>query len=141
MKLEVALEIIEEQMKYVLSVGKWFDDEEDEDGDYHQVLNSHDKHGDNVSEYCVISDYALAEADCPYDKSKLFVFEEDQAGGEGCGDEYTYVFKIIHPEHGTGYIRYSGYYDSWSGTNWDSNEPTMVEPREVVVTQYFPVAA
>lgn len=38
--------------------------------------------------------------------------------GNGLGDEFYYIYKIDHPEHGVGYYRVLGHYDSWEGQYW-----------------------
>lgn len=56
-----------------------------------------------------------------------------EGGNEGEGD---YVERVHHYlDHGV-YIRFTGFYSSDNGTEWE-REAEEVEPREVVVTQYF----
>jgi len=68
-----------------------------------------------------------------------------EGGGEGEGESVDRVFAIAPPgllvkegkvDGALAYVRITGYYTSEEGTEWDSSwEP--VEPRAVVVTQYF----
>lgn len=58
---------------------------------------------------------------------------EDSYGGEGKGDEYWYVFKIvIKKTNEVKYVKFEGFYDSWNGVSWD-DFPIFVEPREKVI--------
>lgn len=131
MKLETALEIIKEQTAYVLSKCDWLEKPIEE---AIEELNL-EENGDNVSEYCdedTIDSYNL-------DRSKLYVSQVDQFGGEGEGESYWFVFKINHPEHGEALVRYSGYYDSWNGTDWDGCEPELVESYKYTKIGYRPI--
>lgn len=118
MNLELAKSIIVEEVKkskYALS----FLEDDGEDLDVIDWCN-----GENLSE--AISSYS-------YDGN--VIIEVDREGGEGEGEYYHIVFKIDHPEHGVGYIKVVGYYDSWNGTEW-YNQPTMCHPVEVTVIEY-----
>lgn len=136
MKLEVARKIIQEQADYLSSMGVQFDyddyvDEEDIER-YWQDTNN----GDSISYNVVDIEFALD--DYPnIDRDKLYVTQVDNVGGEGCGEEYYVIFKISHPVHGVGYIKYQGSYSSWSGTDW--HEPNMVKSKEVMVIQWVDV--
>lgn len=58
---------------------------------------------------------------------------EDSYGGEGKGDEYWYVFKIVIKRlNEVKYVKFDGFYDSWNGTDW-SVFPIFVEPKEKVI--------
>lgn len=61
---------------------------------------------------------------------------DSEGGGEGEGSHVHRVFAIN--EHGNviSYIRVTGYYESYCGTEYN-DDWTFVEPREVKVTQYF----
>jgi hypothetical protein len=63
------------------------------------------------------------------------VFSE--GGGEGEGEHVEVIFEFKLGKD-VAYLRTTGFYESYNGTEW-SGVWTEVEPREVVVTQYFPV--
>lgn len=134
MKLETALEIIKEQAKYILEKSDWLDGKPVE-----EFIEEHnlEQNGDNVETYCIAGAWQIKEYNL--DQTKLYITQVDQFGGEGEGDQYWYVFKINHPEHGEALIQYSGYYDSWNGTNWDGCEPNLVEAYEYTKVGYRPV--
>ncbi len=58
-------------------------------------------------------------------------------GGEGEGEEVDWVYKI-KVEGQDFFLRATGSYYSHDGTYW-SGEFEFVEPREVLVTQYFTI--
>lgn len=120
MELSIALQIIKEQSEY-LKVLDWYTSGE-----------NLDKDGDVVSEI-ILSEFQIKKYNL--DPTKLYLTEVEQFGGEGQGDTCYYVFKIEHPEHGIGYIKYFGNYDSWSGSEWD-NDAIMVEPIEKTIVVY-----
>lgn len=60
---------------------------------------------------------------------------ESIGGGEGGGECAEHVIKLEHPEHGTFYIRNSGYYYSYAGVEMDANY-REVFPRQVLRTEY-----
>jgi hypothetical protein len=79
--------------------------------------------GFNVEEIA----YKENENNLPY-----ILEQEDQHGGEGEGDDYWFIFSIAKedaPEDKT-YIKFSGFYDSWNGTEWDEGF-SIVKPVEV----------
>jgi hypothetical protein len=51
--------------------------------------------------------------------------------------EKSKVFKIETSDAGILYVKFTGYYNSWDGTNW--NDAEFVEPKEVYVTQFVKV--
>lgn len=57
---------------------------------------------------------------------------EESWGGEGQGDSIGNVFRL-----GDEYVRVTGYYTSYDGSNWEDAEPESVVPKEVTVTKYF----
>ena len=60
--------------------------------------------------------------------------EIDQHGGEGEGSEYWLVSRIFNKKTEEVYfIQFSGYYDSWNGTDWSENYWTVVEPKEKTI--------
>ena len=58
----------------------------------------------------------------------------DQHGGEGEGDGYWFVYKLTTSEGDVGYIRFSGWHNSWEGVEFHT--VSMVEPEERMVTFY-----
>ena len=60
---------------------------------------------------------------------------EDSFGGEGQGDEMWAVYAIKKENLKEIYVRVSGYYDSWNGTEWNG-ELEVVEPKNVTVVQW-----
>ena len=61
----------------------------------------------------------------------------DKIGGnEGGGDQVDWVFEFIENGISLGFLRFTGFYDSYNGTEWNE---TIVEvlPRQVTVTKYF----
>lgn len=61
---------------------------------------------------------------------------QDSYGGEGLGEEYWSVYSFTKDDT-TVYIKFDGWYQSYNGSEYQ--EWFFVEPKEVVVTQYFPV--
>jgi hypothetical protein len=88
--------------------------------------------------------HSLCESD--YDQEDIpggFSFESvyEEGGYEGGGEHAEHVFKVTNPALDgfvPFYFRTVGFYSSYNGTDWNDSF-TIVEPREVVVTQYFPV--
>lgn len=65
-------------------------------------------------------------------------FEAD-GGWEGDWAEMWQVFKVEDKKaKEIFYVRYTGQYSSWDSNYWE-DYPTLVEPRQVVVTQYFKI--
>lgn len=67
----------------------------------------------------------------------LTLVDEDSYGGEGKGEEYWHVYSITNGTE-TVYVKFDGYYASYSGSEFQ--EWFFVEPKEVTVTQYFRVS-
>lgn len=62
-----------------------------------------------------------------------------EGGHEGDGEHVERVMAIHQLGNGIlGYIRVTGFYQSYNGTEYN-DDWTLVEPREVVVTQYFDI--
>lgn len=56
----------------------------------------------------------------------------EEVGGEGKGDHRHIVFKILADEKF--YIKFTGHYDSWNGTEWNNEfKITVPEERKVIV--------
>ena len=69
----------------------------------------------------------------------------EEVGGEDCGSEYFWVFKISKTEYNNHiqepittvqYIKLEGIYDSWAGTEWGHYKPRFVTPVEKIVIAY-----
>lgn len=64
------------------------------------------------------------------------IIQEAQRGGEGQGDEYYIVLSIQDNDTKDKiYVRFSGYYDSWNGTEWDEGFD-LVSPVTVKVIEW-----
>lgn len=61
----------------------------------------------------------------------------DRYGGEGQGDTYYSIFKFTFENNEEIYIKYEGWYASYSGAEYQ--ESYIVEPVQVMVTQYVRV--
>jgi hypothetical protein len=137
MELKTALEIIIEQAKYVDSItgstSDYVDSTEYEKDPIKAYEYLYSENGDAVVE-SIPGNYQLEK--WKFDQEKLHVSLQESYGGEGKGDEYWYVFKIKHPVHGEGFIRYVGYYDSWNGTEWEGTPARMVKPVQKTITVY-----
>lgn len=63
--------------------------------------------------------------------------EVDEYGGEGQGEEYWLVSRVLDKRTGeVFFIRFDGYYTSWDGTDWSENYWSIVKPIEVKVVQW-----
>ena len=60
----------------------------------------------------------------------------DKHGGEGEGEDYWSVYKFTHGTDSV-YVKFSGSYQSYSGSDYD--EWFFVVPKAVEVTQFFRV--
>lgn len=61
----------------------------------------------------------------------------DSYGGEGKGEEYWYVAKLIDKESDEEFfIKMDGYYQSYEGTSWDSATVNLVKPYEKTVKSW-----
>ena len=75
------------------------------------------------------------------DLSTEFIINEvDHYGGEGRGDNYYDVFKIqrIQDEDDFVFIKISGYYSSYNGTEYESFDDAVskVQPKEKTIIVY-----
>lgn len=61
---------------------------------------------------------------------------DSEGGGEGEGDHAEIVFAVLKDEEVITYFRITGFYSSYSGTEWNE-EVEEVAPREVLVTKWF----
>lgn len=61
---------------------------------------------------------------------------EERHGGEGEGDSYWTVYSFADDTDKV-YVQFDGYYSSYGGSEYE--EWFFVEPREVMVTQYFKI--
>lgn len=63
--------------------------------------------------------------------------EIDRYGGEGQGEEYWTVSRILDKKTGeVFFIRFDGYYSSWEGSDFSNNDWNIVVPKEVKVVQW-----
>ena len=62
----------------------------------------------------------------------------DQVGGyEGGGETVNWVFEFTENGTSIGFLQFTGFYGSYTGTEWDETI-TEVFSRKVEVIQYFP---
>jgi hypothetical protein len=59
---------------------------------------------------------------------------DEEGDNEGDGTYTQVVFKVTDGDD-SALLGYTGYYDSWNGTQWDLT-PNLVEAYEVVVVKY-----
>jgi hypothetical protein len=99
-----------------------------------------------VSEQLDLDSYDLAELDFEHQdgvtidgQTAFFRMAHSEGGGEGQGE---HVERVIGVKVGSDevFLRTTGFYESYSGTDW-SGDWELVEPREVMVVKYFPVKA
>lgn len=64
---------------------------------------------------------------------------DSEGGHEGGGDYAERVFAFKCNENVVAHVRGTGFYSSYEGTEWDSNDLTFVNPREVMVIRYFAI--
>lgn len=62
------------------------------------------------------------------------VYFVDSYGGEGQGDQYWYVFKLIYTDGAERFFKVDGYYASYSGGYYD--EMYEVFPKQVLRTEW-----
>lgn len=61
-----------------------------------------------------------------------------EGGGEGQGDYVERVWEVRHGSTTLSFIRVTGYYESYAGTEYN-DDWSLVVPREVVHIKYFSV--
>lgn len=61
-----------------------------------------------------------------------------EGGNEGGGEHVERVFAINRGSETISHMRVTGYYQSYAGTEYN-DDWILVQPREVVVTQYFDI--
>lgn len=64
----------------------------------------------------------------------MFQHIYEEGGGEGGGEDVEWVFRYKHH-----FIKVNFDYMSYEGHSFDYMTAELCEPREVVVTQYFPI--
>lgn len=63
--------------------------------------------------------------------------EVDEYGGEGQGEERWNVSKVIDKRtNEVFFLQFSGFYNSWEGTDWSENDWSIVKPTIVEVIQW-----
>lgn len=126
MNLELARQIMQEQIDYLATIEYPYSQED---------FEVDTQNGNTAEDVLCIGSYWIKEHNL--DTTKLYFSPEDQEGGEDCGSYYHIILKIDHPVHGVGYIKYVGCYDSWNDTEW-YNDPVMVTPvkKMVEVTEW-----
>lgn len=66
---------------------------------------------------------------------KTGVTQVEEWGGEDEGSSIGYTVKF-DVDGETIYLKITGYYDSWNGTDWDDGTVRLVKPVERMVTFY-----
>lgn len=66
----------------------------------------------------------------------LYIEEVDMEGGAHDGQDLEVIFAVCKGEEVIVNFRLTGYYSSYEGNEWN-NSIELVEPREVLVTQWF----
>lgn len=61
----------------------------------------------------------------------------EQYGGEGCGDEYWFVFSVDKDGVAESFWKIPGWYQSYHGGEFEFSNVFEVESREVVVKKWF----
>ena len=59
-----------------------------------------------------------------------------EGGGEGEGETVDWVYQVVI-EGQEFFVNFNGSYYSYDGIYWDNDAVYFVEPKEVLVTQYF----
>lgn len=84
------------------------------------------------------------EDEVKFDEDKYDIEVVHSVGGyEGGGEDIVRVIHLVDKKNNKeAYIQYEGWYASYHGTEFECgiNDFTIVEPKEVVVTQYFGVS-
>ena len=89
---------------------------------------------DEAGEHLSVFDYSGSpEAINGFELKEVY----SEGGYEGGGEHAEVVVGIFHGNEALAYIRFTGFYNSYEGTEWDTSSVERVYPREVVVTQYF----
>jgi hypothetical protein len=82
------------------------------------------------------SEYAVECRDYENDNYKV-QSEVDSYGGEGQGEEYWTISRILDKRtEEVFFIKFDGYYDSWEGSDFSNNDWNIVEPKVVKVIQW-----
>lgn len=76
----------------------------------------------------------LADFDTALKEKGIKYNHVDNYGGEGMGEEYWSVYSFNN-DNELVYVKFDGYYASYNGA--DFSRWFFVEPKEVVVTQWF----
>lgn len=81
--------------------------------------------------------YDIADNYFENDNPNLDVKFEDSYGGEGQGDQYWSVYKVINRSNSNDFrlIKFDGYYSSYNGHEW--SDYFFVTPTQVTVTKYI----
>lgn len=83
-----------------------------------------------------------SSCDLPYMNNENENFEiqkiVDSYGGEGLGEEYWTISRVIDKNTGeVFFIKFDAYYNSWNGEDWSENDWSIVKPTEVKVMQWL----
>ena len=123
MKLDIAKKIITDEANRMLKEGVvdlWC---------YNNVTSTFD----------IKNGYHWIEVFSEYKSDSEIVTLIEEHGGMGMGDLYYIVVEIDDVEHGKGFVRIDGLYDSWEGVDWAEGEICMVESRPRTITEWHKI--
>lgn len=102
--------------------------------DARSILEELEEHfNETIDDYQNGHDFDDFSCDLPEDVYKIELVQ--RRGGEGQGEEYWMVFKITSGPIEV-FIRWEGCYNSWEGTEWDT-DPKVVLPHERTIIEYY----
>lgn len=82
---------------------------------------------DCVSDLEYFFSYNSEDKTLPYNYT---VSKIEQVGGEGKGEHYHVIYKLLDQNNLKGYFMYRGFYSSWDGVDWE-DEAFIVTPVQV----------
>ena len=91
---------------------------------------------DALSEAAYESKYSTNK---PKQLDSYIVKSEERFGGEGQGDAYWEVFSVTPNNEEPVYVKFDGWYASHHGHEYDGDDFTIVQPKEVTVRQWAKV--
>ena len=85
-----------------------------------------------------ISDFVYNELQYLSDENEDYKIESEieQHGGEGEGDNYWVITRVLNKKtNEVFYIRFYGYYSSWDGTTWNGWD--LVKPHKKEIIEFY----
>lgn len=92
--------------------------------------------GDDIDADLFCDGSKFSKVFCNIDIVDYKIEEVDQYGGEDCGDDIWYVFKLTMPDGNICHVKFEGKYNSWDDSSFWGDEFFLVEPIEKVVVFY-----